>query len=49
MAIVRLEGLGKLINPMNSYGNRTHYVLACSIMPQPDTLPHVPIYFAVLW
>jgi hypothetical protein len=34
---VRLEGLGQLKNPI---GNRTRDLPACSIAPQPTTLPH---------
>jgi hypothetical protein len=41
-AIVRLEGLGKLKNPMN----RTRDLSACSIVPQPTTLQRSPV---LLW
>jgi hypothetical protein len=41
-AILRLEGLGQLKNTMNSFGNRTHDLPACSIVPQPTTLPRAP-------
>jgi hypothetical protein len=37
---VWLEGLGKL-EKFNNFGTRTHYLQACSTMPQPTTLPHV--------
>jgi hypothetical protein len=37
-AIVRLEGLGQLINPITSSGIEP----ACNIVPQPTTLPRVP-------
>jgi hypothetical protein len=38
---MRLEGLGKLkFNDIS--GNRTHDVPACSIVPQPTTLPRAP-------
>jgi hypothetical protein len=39
-AIVRLEGLGQLKYPI---GNRTCDLPSCSIMPQPTTLPRVPM------
>jgi hypothetical protein len=38
-AIVRLEGLGKLKKSNNVLGNRTCDLPACSIVPQPTTLP----------
>jgi hypothetical protein len=47
-SIVRLEGLGQLKNPMTSSGIEP----ACSIAPQPTTLPHAPtvIHYAYsLW
>jgi hypothetical protein len=37
---MRLEGLGKLKNSMTSSGIEP----ACSIVPQPTTLPHAPSY-----
>jgi hypothetical protein len=37
---VRLEGLRKLKN-LNGLGNRIHDLPACSIVPQPTTLPRV--------
>jgi hypothetical protein len=37
-SIVRLEGLGKLKNPV-TFGNRTRDLPAWSIVPQPATLP----------
>jgi hypothetical protein len=40
-AIVRLEGLGKLKKSTSS-GTRTGDLPACSIMPQPTTLPRAP-------
>jgi hypothetical protein len=42
-AIVRLEGLGQL-KKISSYliGSRTRDVPACSIVPQPTTLPRAP-------
>jgi hypothetical protein len=42
MAIVRLEGLGKLKKFNDLIGNRTCDLPACSIMPQPTTLPRDP-------
>jgi hypothetical protein len=38
---VRLEGLGQLKNPI---GNRTRDHTVCSIVPQPSTLPHDPVF-----
>jgi hypothetical protein len=38
-AIVRLEGLGQLKNKIHLIGTRTRNLLACSIGPQPTTLP----------
>jgi hypothetical protein len=38
-AIVRLEGLGQLKNPIISSGNRTRDLPACSIIHQLHTLP----------
>jgi hypothetical protein len=38
---VRLEELGKSKIPMTSSGIGTRDLLACSIVPQPTTLPHV--------
>jgi hypothetical protein len=37
--MVRLEGLGKLKRFNDLIGNRTHNIRACSIVPQPSTLP----------
>jgi hypothetical protein len=37
-AMMRLEGLGKLKIFKDLIGNRTHDLLAYSIMPQPTTL-----------
>jgi hypothetical protein len=42
-AIVRLEGLGQLNNPMNSLGLKP---AACSIVPQPTTLPRATFNIA---
>jgi hypothetical protein len=36
---VRLEGLGQL-KKIHLIGTRTHDLPACSIVPQPTTLPH---------
>jgi hypothetical protein len=42
-AVVRLEGLGKLKKKSNGLiGNRTRDIPACSIVPQPTTLPRAP-------
>jgi hypothetical protein len=38
MAIVWLEGLGKLKKSDDLIGNRTHYLPACNIVPQPTML-----------
>jgi hypothetical protein len=40
---VRLEGSDQLKNPNGLVGNRTRDLPACSIVPQPTTLPHAPI------
>jgi hypothetical protein len=40
-AIVRLEGLGKLKKSNALIGNPTRNIPACTIVPQPTTLPHV--------
>jgi hypothetical protein len=42
--IVRLEGLGKLKKKSILSGTRTGDLLACSIVPQPTTLPRAPIF-----
>jgi hypothetical protein len=39
-AIVRLEELGKVKKCNNLIGNRNRDLPACSIVPQPATLPH---------
>jgi hypothetical protein len=39
---VRLEGLGQLKKFNDLIGNRTRNHPACSIVPQPTTLPHAP-------
>jgi hypothetical protein len=44
-AIVRLEGLGKLKKSTSS-GTRIGDLPACSIVPQPTTLPRAPIYLS---
>jgi hypothetical protein len=41
-AIVRLEGLCHLKKSNALIGNRTHDLPACSIVPQPITLPRAP-------
>jgi hypothetical protein len=41
-AIVLLEGLGQLKNAMILSGIETRDLTACSIMPQPTTLPRAP-------
>jgi hypothetical protein len=42
-AIVRLQRLGKLKKIIIHFiGTRSHYLLACSIVPQPNTLQRVP-------
>jgi hypothetical protein len=45
-AIVRLEGLGKLKKSTSS-GTRTGDFAACSIVPQPTTLPRAPYSFNI--
>jgi hypothetical protein len=45
-AIVRLEGLGKLKNSTSS-GTQTGNLPACSIVPQPTTLPCAPKCYLV--
>jgi hypothetical protein len=48
-AIVRLEGLGKL-KKYTSTGTQTGDLPACSIVPQPTTLPSAPTFYIVrLW
>jgi hypothetical protein len=37
-----LEGLGQLKKINDLIGNRTRYLAACSIVPQPTTLPRAP-------
>jgi hypothetical protein len=39
---VQLEGLGKLKN-IDLIGTRSHDLPACSIVPQPTTVPHAAI------
>jgi hypothetical protein len=41
-AIVQLEVLGKLKNPMTSSRLKPTTIQACSIAPQPTTLPRAP-------
>jgi hypothetical protein len=41
---VRLEGLGQLKKSNDLIGNRTSDLPACSIVPQPTTLPRAPDY-----
>jgi hypothetical protein len=41
-AIVRLKGLGQLKNPVTSSGTKLRDLPACSIAPQPTTLPRAP-------
>jgi hypothetical protein len=43
-AIVRLEGLGQLKKSNDLIGTRTSYLPACSIVPQPTTLPRAPLH-----
>jgi hypothetical protein len=43
-AIVRLEGLGKLKKSTSS-GTRSGAFPACSIVPQPTTLPRAPVKY----
>jgi hypothetical protein len=38
-----LEGLGKLKNSIASSGNRTRDLRACSLVPQPITLPRATV------
>jgi hypothetical protein len=47
---MRLEGLGKLRTFSDLVENLTHYLLACSRMPQQSTLPraHIVIPFNFL-
>jgi hypothetical protein len=46
--LVRLEGLGQLKKSNHLIGLRTRDLPACSIMPQPTTIPRVPLLFSVL-
>jgi hypothetical protein len=41
--MVRLEGLSKLKKKIHLIGTRTRDLPACSIVPQPTTLPRPPI------
>jgi hypothetical protein len=41
-AIVQLEGLGQLKTSTDVIVNRTRDLPACSIVPQPTTLPRAP-------
>jgi hypothetical protein len=43
-AILRLEGFRSIEKSNDLIGNRTRHLPACSIVPQPTTLPHAPIY-----
>jgi hypothetical protein len=47
-AIVRLEGLSKLKRSTWS-GTRTGDLPACSIVPQPTTLPRAPSCYVQMW
>jgi hypothetical protein len=48
-AIVRLEGFGKLKKKKyTSPGARTRDLPACSIVPQPTTLPRAPIIIMII-
>jgi hypothetical protein len=40
---MRLEGLGKLKKSNDLIGIRTRDLPACSVVPQPTTLPRAPI------
>jgi hypothetical protein len=42
-AILRLERLGQFEKSNELIGNRTRYLPACSIVPQPTTLPRAPL------
>jgi hypothetical protein len=44
---MRLEGLGKLKKNSTSFGTLTGDLPACSIVPQPTTLPRAPL--VTLW
>jgi hypothetical protein len=44
---VRLEGLGKFKKFIHLIGSRTRDLSACSIVPQPTTLPRVPYYIYI--
>jgi hypothetical protein len=41
--MLRLEELGKLKKSNDIIGNQTGDLPACSIVPQPTTLPHAPM------
>jgi hypothetical protein len=43
-AIMRLEGLGQLKKSSDLIENQTRDLPACSLVPQPTTLPRVPVY-----
>jgi hypothetical protein len=44
---VQLEGFGKLKKSTSS-GTRTGNLPACSVVPQPTTLPRAPTYILIL-
>jgi hypothetical protein len=46
---VQLEGLGKLKKSNNLIGIRTSDLLACSIVPQPNTLSRAPLFLNGSW
>jgi hypothetical protein len=45
---VRLEGLDQLKKSSDPIGNRTRDLQACSIVPQPTTLPRAPLRKSLL-
>jgi hypothetical protein len=48
-AIVRLEGLGQSKKKIHYLGTRTRYLPACTIVPQPTTLPRAPAFLLYLF
>jgi hypothetical protein len=47
-AMVRLEGLSNL-KKIHLIGIRSRGLPACSIVPQPTTLPHAPILYYIIF
>jgi hypothetical protein len=48
-ATVRLEGLGQLKKKIHLIGTQTSDLPACSIVPQPNTLPRAPLMLSTMF